>query len=635
MNAKRPRPFEKHSTLMTIALMPLCLLANPRARIVSADYRSPASLVADEGGRTLYIAETTASRVAVFDTATQQVVREIPVAQGPHGLALSADGSILYVTSATPRGGVQIIDVIRDQVLETIATGHTPVAVIAHPDGRTLYVCNQFSNNIGVIDLDRAAQIETIAVPREPVGAALTADGRQLFVANHLPAGPANAEHVAAVVSIIDTATRTLIKNIDLPDGSTNLQGIAISPDNRYAYVTHILGRHRFPTTYLERGWVNTNALTTIDVKRKQYVNTVLLDDPHRGAANPYTIACTADGASLVITHAGTHELSVIDRAGLHTRLWPARDPQHFVSTCTSTSSRSFIDPGYVAEDVPNDLTFMTGIRRRIPLAGNGPRGLALVGTTAYTTEYFTDSLGIIRLDPGKDQQALSMPLGPTSPMTTARKGEMLFHDASPSFQNWHSCASCHTDGARACGLNWDLLNDGMLNAKNTKSLLLTHQTPPAMVTGVRADAETAVRSGVLYIEFAIPRRAHTDALNAYLKSLVPVASPYLVDGALSRAAQRGQRLFHTTGCTQCHRGPHYTDGLRHRVGTETEEEPRGRFDTPSLIEVWRTAPYLHDGRAVSIREVLTTFNPNDRHGRMSALSEDELSDLIEYVLTR
>ena len=211
----------------------------------------------------------------------------------------------------------------------------------------------------------------------------------------------------------------------------------------------------------------------------------------------------------------------------------------------------------------------------------------------------------------------------------------MLFHDASPSFQNWHSCASCHTDGARACGLNWDLLNDGMLNAKNTKSLLLTHQTPPAMVTGVRADAETAVRSGVLYIEFAIPRRAHTDALNAYLKSLVPVASPYLVDGALSRAAQRGQRLFHTTGCTQCHRGPHYTDGLRHRVGTETEEEPRGRFDTPSLIEVWRTAPYLHDGRAVSIREVLTTFNPNDRHGRMSALSEDELSDLIEYVLTR
>ncbi len=620
---------------MMTALLTLCFLAGPPSQAAPGNYRSPVSLVATDDGKTLYIAETTANRVAVFDTATQQVVREIRVAQLPLGLALSGDESILYVTSATPRGGVEIVDIARDQVLETIATGHTPVAAIAHPDEKTLYVCNQFSNNVGVIDLDQAAQIKTIAVPREPVTSALTANGRYLLVANHLPAGPANAEHVAAVVSIIDTATRTLIENIDLPDGSTNLQGVAISPDNRYAYVTHILARHRFPTTYLERGWVNTNALTIIDVKEKRYVNTVLLDDPHRGAANPYSVACTADGASLIVTHAGTHEASVIDRVGLHARLLSARDPRRFVSTCTSTSSTSFADPAYVAEDVPNDLTFMTGIRRRIPLAGNGPRGLVIAGTTAYVAEYFTDSISVIPLDAGKDEHSLSIPLGQTPPMTTARKGEMLFHDASPSFQNWHSCASCHSDGARTCGLNWDLLNDGMLNAKNAKSLLLTHQTPPAMATGVRADAETAVQSGVLYIQFAIPRRTHTAPLNAYLKSLEPVASPYLIDGALSQAAQRGQRLFQTAGCTQCHRGPLYTDGLRHRVGTETAEEPRGRFDTPSLIEVWRTAPYLHDGRAVTIREVLTTFNPDDKHGRVSTLSEDELSDLIEYVLTR
>ena len=125
------------------------------------------------------------------------------------------------------------------------------------------------------------------------------------------------------------------------------------------------------------------------------------------------------------------------------------------------------------------------------------------------------------------------------------------------------------------------------------------------------------------------------EALNAYLKSLEPVPSPYLVDGQISATARRGERLFQTAGCAQCHAGPLYTDGLRHCVGTATEEEPRGRFDTPTLIELWRTAPYLHDGRAPAVRDVLTTFNPNNKHGHTSTLTENEISDLIEYILTR
>ncbi len=635
MDTKRCSPPKRRTAPIITALLTLCSLAGHPSQAESGDYRSPISLVAASDGKTLYIAETTANRVGVFDTRLDRVVGEISVGEHPIGLALSNDESVLYVTSATPDGAVQIVDILSERVLETIAVGHTPVAVILHPDGKTLYVCNQFSNSIGVVDLDEAAQVATIAVPREPVATALTEDGGALLVANHLPAGPANTDHTACVVSVIDTVKRTLVKNIELPDGSTNLQGIAMSPNGRYAYVTHILARYKFPTTYLERGWVNTNAMTVIDVPEQEYVNTALLDDAQRGAANPYHVACTPDGAHIVISHAGTHELSVIDRAGLHARLLRARDARQFVSASTSTSGRRFTDPAYAAEDVPNDLTFMTGIRRRVKLAGNGPRGLAVIGTTAYAAEYFTDSIGIADIAPEGNRQARSIPLAEPRAMTETRKGEMLFHDASPSFQNWHSCASCHSGSARACGLNWDLLNDGMLNAKNTKSLLLTHQTPPTMATGIRADAETAVQSGILYIQFAIPRRAHTEPLNAYLKSLEPIPSPYLINGGSSESARNGRKVFVKNGCSQCHCGPFYTDGLRHRVGTETEEEPRGRFDTPSLVEVWRTAPYLHDGRAVTVRDVLTTFNPDDKHGRISALSEDELSDLVEYVLTR
>jgi len=57
-------------------------------------------------------------------------------------------------------------------------------------------------------------------------------------------------------------------------------------------------------------------------------------------------------------------------------------------------------------------------------------------------------------------------------------------------------------------------------------------------------------------------------------------------------------------------------------------------FDTPALIEVWRTAPYLHDGRAATILELLTTYNKGDTHGKTSGLNESQINDLAEFVLS-
>ncbi|NIM63375.1 MAG: cell surface protein, partial [Acidobacteria bacterium] len=301
-------------------------------------------------------------------------------------------------------------------------------------------------------------QTAAVAVPREPVAAALTPDGALLFVANHLPVGPANGDYVASVVSVIDTATLSVVRNIELPDGSTSLRGVAVAPDGRHAYVTHILARYRFPVNYLERGWVNTNVMTIIDIAEQRYVNTVLLDDVGHGAANPAGIACTPDGEKIVVAHAGTHEVSVIDRRQLHARLLPLETARDFVSASASTASLHIGDAMYSAGDIPNDL--MTGIRQRLKLAGNGPRGLAVVGTKVCVAEYFSDSVGVVDLGSDAQARAESIPLGESVPMTKARLGAMLFHDASHAFQNWHSCSSCHGDDARADALNWDLLND-------------------------------------------------------------------------------------------------------------------------------------------------------------------------------
>jgi cytochrome c peroxidase len=220
--------------------------------------------------------------------------------------------------------------------------------------------------------------------------------------------------------------------------------------------------------------------------------------------------------------------------------------------------------------------------------------------------------------------------------MTLARKGEFYFNDASICFQGWQSCGSCHSSDARVDGLNWDNLNDGIGNPKNVKSLLLAHETPPSMWLGVRSNAAVGVRAGIKNSLFTVQPPEVAEALDAYLKSLQAIPSPHLRNGGLSDAARRGEKLFvRAAGCAECHPKPLYTDLKRHGVGTAGRfDEPNERFDTPGLIEAWRTAPYLHDGSAATVRDVLTARNPNGRHGETGPLTEQELSDLIEFVLS-
>ena len=113
-------------------------------------------------------------------------------------------------------------------MVDSIEVVNKTVDVVASADGKTLYVCNQFNNTIGVVDL--AAKKQGLAIPavREPVAAALTEDGKTLFVANHLSAGAADADYAAAAVSVVDTAQKKVVKNLQLPNGSVTLRGIAI-----------------------------------------------------------------------------------------------------------------------------------------------------------------------------------------------------------------------------------------------------------------------------------------------------------------------------------------------------------------------------------------------------------------------
>ena len=150
--------------------------------------------------------------------------------------------------------------------------------------------------------------------------------------------------------------------------------------------------------------------------------------------------------------------------------------------------------------------------------------------------------------------------------------------------------------------------------------------------------ARDCAKGGLNSTNMIVPTEQEVDDLFAYLISLRPVPSTYLTaDGKLTEAAQRGKQLFEgKASCAQCHPGPYFTDKKMHNVGTLSDhyEEKDSRYDTPSLIEAYRTAPFLHDGRALTIKDVLTKHNKPGKHGKANGLTEQELNDLVEYILS-
>lgn len=607
---------------------------------------SPISLVTDSAGKKLFIADATARRITVFDTGTKQVSDTIALKQNPGGLALAPEESFLYVATGSSEGTVEIVDLKSRRVVNVVKVGHTPCAPVVSRDGRTLFVCNRFNDNLSVIDLSKNREITRIPMLREPIAADITPDGKYLCVANHLPTGRIIYEYVrdaqimmigsymsqgayggrkmdyaaSGVVLVVDTSSHRLVELIPLRDGATGLRGICVSPDGENVYVTHLLANYKVPSSAIERGAINANAVSIISMPDMKLRDTILLDDADRGAANPWDVKCSQDGKYLCVSLSGTHEICVIDRLQLHGKLG-------------KTTGNQADNKLLYARDVTRDLTFLTGLRKRFQLGGDGPRGMAIAGSKVYAAEYFSDSVGMIDCASPDTTGGESIALGHRKPLTETRRGELLFNDARICFQNWQSCASCHPDG-RADGLNWDLLNDGTGNPKQTKSLLFSHKTPPSMITGIRSNAETAVRAGLRHILFSEQPEETAAAMDTYLRSLKPVPSPYLRNGKLSEAAKRGKKTFEKTGCGKCHIPPLYTDMKKYDVGVGTDSETNREFDTPTLIEAWRTSPYLYDGRAELMYEVFMWFNKNDTHGEVSKIDKKYLFDLAEYVLS-
>ena len=121
-----------------------------------------------------------------------------------------------------------------------------------------------------IIDLATGRERARLDAGRHPYFVTVTPDERMAVVGNLLPTGVAVDHKSASVVSLIDLDSNKKLADVALPDSSSNLRKVAVSPDGRWAYVAHTRGRTALPTTQLDRGWINTNALSIIDLADKK-----------------------------------------------------------------------------------------------------------------------------------------------------------------------------------------------------------------------------------------------------------------------------------------------------------------------------------------------------------------------------
>ncbi|MFI3264474.1 MAG: YVTN family beta-propeller repeat-containing protein [Rikenellaceae bacterium] len=535
--------------------------------------------------------------VDFFNAETMEKLRSYTLEDVPTGLTIEGDKA--YITTFKAQGNLVVMSVADGKILQKVALGSGACSPVFNADKSKLYVCNQFDNNVMELDAASLKVLRTVKVLREPRSLVVSPDGKSLYVTNFLPAQRADLDVVTSAVSIIDIAGFSKIKDVPLSNGSNALRGICITPDGKYVYVSHNLGRFTVPTSQLQQGWMNTSAFSIIDTQKQDYVGVILVDEPDRGAAGIWSIACNED--QIFISHSGTHEVSVIDHKAMLERF-------------DAYADKSKLD---------YDLRFLYGLRKRIKMEGNGPRAILLTEDKLYVPTYFADKLNVMDLG---TLAVAATDINPDRVETVVDMGERYFNDASNCFQSWQSCNGCHPGDGRTDGMNWDLMNDGVGNSKNCKSLLLSHTTPPAMISGIRESAHLATRTGFTHIQFFEPTEEMHESVYAYMSSLKAVPSPYLVNGELSEKAKAGRKVFEKLKCDECHTGAYYTDMKMHVIGDDVEFE--AGWDTPTLIEVWRTAPYLFDGRAATMREVFEVH----KHGVDKKLKESDLDALVEYV---
>ncbi len=302
--------------------------------------------------------------------------------------------------------------------------------------------------------------------------------------------------------------------------------------------------------------------------------------------------------------------------------------------------------------------------------------------------DYDLESIGVrppLGLDP-------MLPRSPGNPLTPdkAKLGRDLFFDTQLSADGSISCAMCHKpEFAFTDRRSVSTGIAGLQGNRNATSVLNVAYLPLIEWDGASRTLEQQARIP-LFSEHEMGNQNETDlvarlrpdygartqevfgeplsletiakALACYERTLLSGNSSFDrfeagMVSAMNQSARRGRSLFFgKANCGNCHVPPLFTDHDFHNLGVGWSEDPdadtgrfkvtgdsrdRGKFRTPSLRDVTRTGPYMHDGSVPTLRQVLAFYsrggrqNPNlDPLINPLVLSPEEINDLLAFLKT-
>ncbi|MCA9006986.1 MAG: beta-propeller fold lactonase family protein [Planctomycetaceae bacterium] len=583
----------------------------------------------------------------VLFTSLVFTTQQISAGQSNSLLDISTDGKLL-ACSNRDSGSVTIVDLKTNQKLHEIKVGKHPEGVSFVGDSHQVATAVYDEDRIVFLNADTGKQAGQTEVFDEPYGVVSTTDGKRIFVTLDYPGkiveiDPAtkkvvrefsSGKHLRGIAVSNDNQSlftteyySALVRQVDVksgetvdewPGGSTdNLsRQITLHPRRAKAYLPHIRSRitvaHGAGSIFPIVSIVDTKPG---EGKRRRKIPM----DSFRGArvtCNPWDTAITPDGKTFFVVFAGTDDLYVSN----------------------------------VIDDDYRELTFRDSLN-----VGANPRGVRVApdGNTFYV--YNALDFEIVAYDTSSLSKLATIKVTENPLSDEVLLGKRLFYTALQPMTSrlWISCASCHPDG-QPDGKTWHN-PEGLRNTQSLAGMAWTHPIHWSADRDEVQDFEHTIRGplmqgkglvrGRIYESLDKPNKGLSEALDAmaaYSNTHDFTLSPYAKKG-LSPAAQRGRQLFFSkqTQCATCHSGPFLTDSVpsesivRHNVGTAVDnpgEKMGPEYDTPTLLGVYRTAPYLSHGKAQTLEEVLTTYNHNDQHGKTSQLSKQERADLVEFL---
>ena len=583
-----------------------------------AGYLTPVEAKFSVDGRQLYVVCEDADALLVVDVRTKKVVQRVPVGHKPKDVAQSPSGQKLYVSNEWS-DSVTEIDAKTLQVTRTIPAGWGPIGLTTDRSGKTLYVANSIGNDVSVIELATGMEKRRLASWRSPHNVLLSRDGRYVFVSNMLGhLGPWDQAPVSEL-TVIDAEKQSIAQRIQVP-GVIELRHIAEGPATDPDLIIPFLRpKNLNPLIQVSNGWILTHGILVLHpsrpAKRGYEITQVLLDDIDAYYAGANGVAFTPDGRRLLVTASEADVVSVIDSVKLKQQI-----------------------KAVPAEQLANRLdSAATLVLKRLETGAN-PTAVAVSreGDRAYVVNRLDDSLTVISLASMRVEGRID--LGGPKEESTLRKGEKLFHSAKFCFQGQFACVTCHPDN-HIDGVSWNLETPELGKDRvANRTLRGIAETAPYKWNGHNPDLETQCGPRIAKFLF------HSEGFNkeqladlvAFIKSIpIPPNRHLAADGQLTLSQERGKNIFFQKNCDNCHPpATHYTALRSFDVGTANKYDTSGMFDVPQLDRIYEKPPYLHNGEALTLEEIWTVFNNEDKHGVTSDMTKEQLNDLIEFLKT-